>query len=208
VDRSRAHAEPPIGEKPVFVGDAGRRRTVLRCIGLGAAAVTAAWLFALLTGAFGIGRLPAVPFPPIGALDEQAPAVRNRVSPKPAPDDSSTADRVAQPGGSGASPGASLREGPSGSPLAQRRRNTSDRRRSSGRTSPGSLLTPKLAQPLSAPLPTTAPSAGPPPRTKVSNGRAQTGTSPSYSTPSGTTNPGWAHRSPTSTGSVPPKSDH
>lgn len=45
----------------------------MRFFARGAAAVAGLWLIALLAGAFGLGRLPAVPFPPLGAIREQPP---------------------------------------------------------------------------------------------------------------------------------------
>src|SRR5438094_6947620 len=137
-------------ERPVFVADGGRRAAILRCISIAAAGLTAAWLVALLTGAFGFGRLPAVPFPPIGALHEHAGGAPSRGSSKRSQHDPPPA------GGGGLrgpldTSGADNRPGLSGTVPAARR-SPPDRGWSRRAGSPDSLLSPKRAE-LVAPVP-------------------------------------------------------
>lgn len=47
-------------EEPVFLDRSGRRRPAVRAAGLLAAAAGATWLAALVTGAMGFAKLPAV----------------------------------------------------------------------------------------------------------------------------------------------------
>lgn len=51
---------------PVFLSADGRRARLLRLGGCAAAALSALWLAALLSGTLGLGRLPGVPLPDIG----------------------------------------------------------------------------------------------------------------------------------------------
>jgi hypothetical protein len=63
--------EPP-PEKIVFVAEGGRRQRAFRVAVRAAAALTGAWLLALVVGSLGLGRLPGLPLPSIGALHEQS----------------------------------------------------------------------------------------------------------------------------------------
>jgi hypothetical protein len=73
--------------RPVFVSDRNRRAVALRALGCVVGAVTVLWLAALIAGALGVGRLPAVPFPAVGALDDTPAAdhVRRPAAPRSAP---------------------------------------------------------------------------------------------------------------------------
>jgi hypothetical protein len=64
VDRGMARP----GEKPIFVSESGRRRRALRWVGVAFAVLTAGWLVALVAGAVGLGSLPAIPLPHVGAI--------------------------------------------------------------------------------------------------------------------------------------------
>jgi hypothetical protein len=61
-----------MAERQIFVADHGRRVMLIRFSARGAAAVAGLWLIALLAGAFGFGRLPAVPLPPLGTIREHS----------------------------------------------------------------------------------------------------------------------------------------
>jgi hypothetical protein len=79
---AQAVASAAASERPIFLAEHGRRSMLMRLVARAAAAAAALWLIALLAGAFGFERLPAVPFPPIGALQEQAPATPKRAPAK------------------------------------------------------------------------------------------------------------------------------
>ena len=82
-ESASAQAAPStIPERPVFVAEHGRRALVMRFVARTAAALAGLWLVGLLAGAFGFGRLPAVPFPPIGALHGQTAAAPDRAPSK------------------------------------------------------------------------------------------------------------------------------
>jgi hypothetical protein len=67
-----------MSERPIFVADHGRRATLIHLFARATAAAGGLWLIALLAGAFGLGRLPAVPFPPLGAIHEHTPSSEGR----------------------------------------------------------------------------------------------------------------------------------
>jgi hypothetical protein len=64
-----AVADPP-SEKLVFVAAGPGRQRAVRLAGLAAVAVTGAWLVALIGGTLGLGRVPLVPLPAIGAMQK------------------------------------------------------------------------------------------------------------------------------------------
>jgi hypothetical protein len=69
--------------RPVFVSAGSFRARALRCAGYATAALTLLWLAALIAGAIGVGRLPAVPFPAVGALSEDhASSVPQHAAPR------------------------------------------------------------------------------------------------------------------------------
>src|SRR5690349_4436976 len=51
------------GERPVFADATDRRRNVLRALAVGAVALSAAWLIALVLGVLGFDALPGVTLP-------------------------------------------------------------------------------------------------------------------------------------------------
>lgn len=55
-------------DRSVFVAATAWRAQALRGVGYATGTLTVLWLVALIAGAVGAGRLPAVPFPAIGAL--------------------------------------------------------------------------------------------------------------------------------------------
>jgi len=68
----------------VFVTTGGVRARALRWSGYLIGTLTVLWLVALIAGAVGAGRLPAVPFPAIGALHEMHSArAQQHAAPRP-----------------------------------------------------------------------------------------------------------------------------
>jgi hypothetical protein len=125
----RATPLAPASETQVFVAEDGRRAQLLRALGAVAAVLMAIWLVALIAGAFGLGRLPAVPLPHVGALRE-APAAAERQAPRRGPASSTSTPAPASSGD--ATPGAIA---PSLSPVpSERRANARSRTHGSPRT--------------------------------------------------------------------------
>jgi hypothetical protein len=92
VRTSSVVAEPPRDSSgtPVFASPDGRRARALRRAGMIAAALATLWLVALVAGAIGIGRLPGLAFPRVGAAavphrPASAPASRHRATGPAAP---------------------------------------------------------------------------------------------------------------------------
>src|SRR5690242_10355389 len=85
-------------DRSVFVAAGMARARALRWFGFLTGALLVLWLVALIAGAVGVGRLPAVPFPAIGALREAPAADASRHA-------------APQPARGQTSPGASVRSG-------------------------------------------------------------------------------------------------
>jgi hypothetical protein len=79
VNEATVEALPEARRLPVFVSTGKRRGRMFRLVGYGLAALTALWLIALLAGAVGLSRLPAVPLPQLANTDD--PAVQPRKDP-------------------------------------------------------------------------------------------------------------------------------
>jgi hypothetical protein len=79
VNEATVEALPEARRLPVFVSTGKRRGRMFRLVGYGLAGLTALWLIALLAGAVGLSRLPAVPLPKIAGTNESA--VQPRSSP-------------------------------------------------------------------------------------------------------------------------------
>ena len=176
-----------VPEQPVFVARDGRRAMILRLAVRSVAAVTAAWLIALVTGAFGLGRLPAVPLPPIGALDETA---------GPEPGHAGTRTERAATIARGAATARSQVVGPSTgfrqrhtAPRPLRARERSDaRRRSPASANPGSGLAPEGGRSTGSASPETT--SSPATMTPTSKNHALSYTPSGNAVPAGTTDPG------------------
>jgi hypothetical protein len=154
-------------DRPVFVSAGNRRRRALRALGYVAGALTVLWVVALIAGAVGAERLPAVPFPAIGALgeasgvaDDRQPAVT-----RPAARHSATDGRAAGPSADARAPRAHAPSVPGGG---------ADRR---GPVGGGPQ--PVRARPEGSPS-QPAPAPAPPPGTSPPSGTAprQAGTTP------------------------------
>jgi hypothetical protein len=175
-----ARAQDLPSERPVFFAEDGRRAQVLRVVVRSAAAVTGVWLIALLAGAFGFGRLPAVPLPPIGALDKQGPTARDRAT----SENGDGEDAVASP-----TPGSDItRTGLGGTAVdlqVPRARRNPAGRRTPATGSPGSRLVPRRGQAPSIVAPVTgSPST---PATTGSRGHSRSLTPSGRAVPAGTT---------------------
>ena len=72
VKEATIEALPEARRLPVFVSTGKRRGRMFRLVGYGLAGLTALWLIALLAGAVGLSRLPAVPLPEIASSDDSA----------------------------------------------------------------------------------------------------------------------------------------
>jgi hypothetical protein len=72
VNEATVEALPEARRLPVFVSTGKRRGRMFRLVGYGLAGLTALWLIALLAGAVGLTRLPAVPLPQIASTDDSA----------------------------------------------------------------------------------------------------------------------------------------
>src|SRR5829696_1981107 len=72
VHEATVEPQPEARRLPVFVSTRKRRGRMFRLVGYGLAGVTALWLVALLAGAVGFGRLPAVPLPQIPGTGDSA----------------------------------------------------------------------------------------------------------------------------------------
>lgn len=113
--QDNAHAPEPStnevpDERPVFVSETGRRARVLGLAGRGLAVVTVVWLLALAIGALGFGRLPGIPFPPVGDLsadrNDKAGAPARPRPPAASPSPARGAAATPRPAERGGSPGA------------------------------------------------------------------------------------------------------
>ena len=72
VNEATVEALPEARRLPVFVSTGKRRGRMFRLVGYGLAGLTALWLIALLAGAVGFSRLPAVPLPQIASTGNSA----------------------------------------------------------------------------------------------------------------------------------------
>lgn len=226
--RDLASAGTGTDDRSVFVTAAPWRAQALRGIGYATGALTVLWLVALIAGAVGAGRLPAVPFPAIGHLGD----AHARQQPAPhAPPRATTSDGIAHPPLLADPGSAAVRRGRDASPRPGRPASSQPRvvPRGGGRTAPGAARgpasggrQPAASPPASAPVPLSpgapqpgggAPGTASPPATgagsgssvrTVASGRRATGgasTAPASgrsASPPATT-PGTAHR-PTTTG--------
>jgi hypothetical protein len=171
-------------EKPIFVDERGRRARALRLAMLAGAVCASVWLVALFAGALGFGRLPALPLPPLGALDDGSPShpgVRARAG---APN-GTVADPRAQSVSGHADRGATSTAPQR--PFTRTRRQTAIRKRTRGGEtfSPGLEVqqAPTVTQ-LNAPAPT---ATSPTSRDKAPEYTPSGNTVPAGTTPSGTT---------------------
>jgi len=173
--------------RPVFVATGALRARALRAVGYVAGTLVVLWLAALIAGALGAGRLPAVPFPALGALAEAPTAHDARQAAPPA----SLPRAISSDGIVGRGPAAasapvrrasrdrSRSQGPASTRTPAGVRRTAPR--GDARTAPGSGFDPRrevgsgpqpaVGQPGAGSLP--SPPAGPQPR-----GRAPTRPAP------------------------------
>lgn len=175
-----ARAAVPHSEKPVFVAESGRRARVLRIAARSAAAVTGAWLIALALGAFGLGRLPAVPLPPIGALHEHAGGNPDAVSSKARSDEHEVGLSPASVSGASAQSAVPAR------PHGKRGQGPPSR-------TPGSFAVPQSGQAAAGTSPA-ASTVAPTSTTSTGSGHAPSQTRSGNVVPAGTTGAGSANR--------------
>jgi len=206
-------------DRSVFVTAAPWRAQALRGIGFATGTLTLLWLVALIAGAVGAGRLPAVPFPAIGHLgDAPAAQVPRKAAHQSLPSGSvargpaavDRGSRVGSPGHAAPAPagtrgGARDHHGSGVSPTGLRHQTAGAPSSGSAQRAPGPPQ-PHAATPSPAPSAPSQPStSGAPPTTArpVAPPGRQTAaskapvTSRSASPP--TTTPGTVHR-PTTTG--------